>query len=226
MTGKGVPMRSISMPARLAVCAFVAIALAALSGCGMLPTVAYWMYGNKTPAQFKGLEHKRVAVVCLDANSLKGPGSEADNIAKAVARMLGYNVPNIQLIRQSEVADWFDNHNQDIADYADIGRGVKADMVLGIDLESFSIHEGQTLLKGRALVTTRVYDIKKGGEVVYESPQREIAWPENGARHVTENETNFRVAFIQTLAMKIAHEFYAYDTADDYGLDAAFLGNN
>jgi hypothetical protein len=26
--------------------------------------------------------------------------------------------------------------------------------------------------------------------------------------------------------MKIAHEFYDYDAADDYGLDAAFLGNN
>ena len=32
----------------------------------------------------------------------------------------------------------------------------------------------------------------KGGEVVYETPPKEIAWPENGARHVTENEANFR----------------------------------
>ena len=167
-----------------------------------------------------------MAVVCLDANSLKGPGSEADNIAKAVSRSLGYNVKDIKLVRQSEVADWFDNHDQDVADYADIGRGVKADMVVGIDLEGFSIHEGQTLLKGRAGVVTRVYDMQRGGEVVYESPMREIAWPESGARHVTENEANFRVAFIQTLAMKIAHEFYDYDAAEDYGLDAAFLGNN
>jgi hypothetical protein len=204
----------------------VATALVSAAGCGTLPTIAYWMYGNKTPAKFAGLKGKRVAVVCLDANSLKGPGSEADNVAKAVGRSLGFNVPDIKLVRQSEVADWFDNHDQDVADYADIGRGVKADMVVGIDLENFSIHEGQTLLKGRAGVVTRVYDMQRGGEVVYESAQREISWPESGARHVTENEANFRVAFIQTLAMKIAHEFYDYDAADDYGLDAAFLGNN
>lgn len=219
-------MRPNCLTARLFVCLAAVLALGAAPGCGMLPTVAYWIKGNKVPAKFKGLEGKRVAVVCLDANSLKGPGSEADNIAKAVARTLGYNVHTIKLVRQSEVADWFDNHDQDVADYADIGRGVKADMIVGIDLESFSVHEGQTLLKGRAAVITRVYDMQRGGEVVYESPQREISWPESGARHVTENEANFRVAFIQTLAMKIAHEFYDYDAEDDYGLDAAFLGNN
>ena len=219
-------MRSTCLTFRFAIAALAVAVLASSPGCGTLPTIAYWFVGQKEPAKFPGLEGKRVAVVCLDANSLAGPGNDADNVAKAVARALAYNVKDIQLVRQSEVADWFDSNDQDVADYADIGRGVKADMVLGIDLENFSIHEGQTLLKGRALLTTRVYDLTKGGEVVYESPNREITWPENGARHVTENEANFRVAFIQTLAMKISHDFYAYDSADDYGLDAAFLGNN
>jgi hypothetical protein len=211
---------------RSSLCLLLGLSLAAAPGCGTLPTLAYWVYGNNVPAKFNGLEKKRVAVVCLDAESLKGPGSEADRIARTVATTLGYNVPDIEIVRASEVADWFDNHDQDVTDYRDIGRGVKADMVVGIDLESFSIHEGQTLLKGKAMLATRVYDMQRGGEVVYESPTREIAWPESGARHVTENEANFRTAFIHTLAMKIAHDFYAYDAAEDYGGDAAFLGNN
>jgi hypothetical protein len=197
-----------------------------LSGCSAISTVSYWLYGNKAPAKFEGLEGKRVAVVCLDADSLKGPGGEAERVARAVATTLGYNVADIKLVRPAEIADWLDNHDQDITDYKDIGRGVKADMVLGIDLESFSIHEGQTLLKGRANVATRVYDMQRGGEVVYESPSHEIAWPENGARHVTENEANFRTAFIHTLAHRIARDFYPYDKIDDFGADAAFLGNN
>src|SRR5262245_8793602 len=113
-------MRPACLSTRLCVCLAAALAFGAAPGCGVLPTVAYWVYGNKTPAKFQGLEGKRVAVVCLDANSLKGPGSEADNIAKAVSRQLGYSVPDIKLVRQSEVADWFDNHDQDVADYADI----------------------------------------------------------------------------------------------------------
>jgi hypothetical protein len=190
-----------------------AAALLTAPGCGMLPTVAYWINGNNIEAKFNGLVGKRVAVVCLDANSLKGPGSEADNIAKAVSRSLAYNVKDIKLVRQNEVADWFDNHDQDVADYADIGRGVKADMVVGIDLESFSIHEGQTLLKGRAALVTRVYDMQRGGEVVYEPAES----PGGGARHVTENEANFRVAFIQTLAMKTPTSSTP-NAAEDYGL--------
>jgi hypothetical protein len=198
----------------------------ALSGCSAISTVGYWLYGNTNPAKFDGLEGKRVAVVCLDADSLKGPGGEADRVARAVATTLGYNVADIKLVRPNEIADWLDNNNQDIIDYKDIGRGVKAEMVVGIDLESFTIHEGQTLLKGRASVATRVYDMQRGGEVVYESPSHEIAWPENGARHVTENEANFRTTFIHTLSHRIARDFYAYDKVEDFGADAAFLGNN
>jgi len=219
-------MRAILSPAGAAACLALAITMATSSGCGMLSTVAYWMYGNKAPAKFEGLKEKRVAVVCLDADSLKGPGSEADRIARTVAATLGYNVPDITVVRQSEIADWFDSHDQDVTDYTDIGRGVKADMVVGIDLESFSIHEGQTLLKGRANVCTRVYDMQRGGEVVYENPSHEVSWPESGARHVTENEANFRTVFIHTLSQRIARDFFAYDKVDDFGSDAAHLGNN
>jgi hypothetical protein len=219
-------MRSILSSVQAAICVTVVLSLVAAPGCGALATVAYFFRGHKNPAKFEGLAGKRVAVVCLDADSLKGPGGEADRIARTVATLIGYNVDDVTVVRQSEVADWFDNHDQDVSDYVEIGRGVKADMVVGIDLESFTIHEGQTLLKGRASVATRVYDMTRGGEVVYESPSREIAWPENGARHVTENEANFRTVFIHTLSQRIARDFFAYDKVDDYGGDAAFLGNN
>lgn len=218
------PMRMTLWPTRAAAMLIVA-SLLATSGCGIASQMAYWIYGSKIDAKFDGLEGKRVAVVCLDANSLKGPGSEADAIARQVSIMLGYNVADIHMVRQTEIGDWLDNHEQDLADYRDIGRGVKADMVVGIDLESFSIHEGQTLLKGRARVGAKVYDMTRNGEVAYESPPHEIRWPETGARHVTENEANFRTVFIHTLAQKIAKDFYAYDKVDDYGLDAAYQGD-
>jgi hypothetical protein len=218
-------MRSNHSAARQAMLALLAVMVAGSSGCGLASQMAYWMYGNNIPAKFPGLEGKRVAIVCLDANSLKGPGGEADAVAKAVATTLAYHVPDIKIVRQSEIADWIDNHDQDVTDFRDIGRGVKADMVVGIDLESFSIHEGQTLLKGRARIGTKVYDMTRNGEIAYESPAREITWPESGARHVTENETNFRTIFVHTLAHKVARDFYAYDKVEDYGQDAAFLGD-
>jgi hypothetical protein len=206
----------------------VALLMATLcfcSGCGAMATVQYWLYGLKVDAKFDGLKKKRVAVVCLDSNSLKGPGSEADAIAKAVSTILSYHVEDVEMISQSKIADWIDSHDQDLTDYRDIGRGVKADMVVGLDLESFSTHEGQTLLKGRAKVSIRVFDMAKGGEVVYEAPTNEISFPEHGARHVTENESKFTIAFIHILAQKIAKDFYSYDKLEDFGNDATFMGD-
>ena len=211
---------------RAAVVLFVGYVLAVLPGCGALATIAWVIQGPpKEPAKFAGLQNKRVAVVCLDANSLSGPGGEADAIAKAVNVALSFNVPNVQMVKPSEVADWIDGKSDDLTDYRAVGRGVKADMVVGIDLVSFSIHEGQTLLKGRAKLGVKVYDMAKGGELVYESPLQEIAWPENGARHVTENEANFRAIFIHTLAQQIAHDFYDYEIMPEFAKDAAHLAN-
>ena len=201
--------------------------LAATTGCGShLGLLNYWMNGvDFRQAAFPGLEGKRVAVVCLDGNSLHGPGSEADDLAKAVARNLGYKVPDIQMVRHSEIADWIDSQDQDLSDYREVGRGVKADMVVGIDLHSFSIHEGQTLLKGRSKVAVKVFDMTHGGEVVYEAPAKEIAWPETGARHVTENEDVFRLSYIAILANKVARDFYSYEAIEDVALDAQGLAN-
>ena len=181
--------------------------LASASGCGTMAHIQYWLYGIKVDAKFNGLQGKSVAVVCLDSNSLKGPGGEADAIAKAVSNILGYNVQDVQMVPQSKIADWIDSHDQNLTDYRDIGRGVQADMVVGIDLESFSTHEGQTLLKGRARLSTRVYDMLKDGQVVYETPSTELSFPEHGARHVTENEANFRIIFIHTIAQRVAKDF-------------------
>jgi hypothetical protein len=200
--------------------------LATTSGCGPIATVAWLIHGPEmTEVEFDGLKGKRVAVVCLDANSLSGPGGEADTVAKAVAMTLNKNVSDIKIVRQTEVADWLDSHGDDVTDYRDVGRGVKADMVVGIDLLTFNLHEGQTLLKGRAKVGVKVYDMKKGGELVYESAPKEIAWPENGARHVTENEANFRTIFVGVLAERIANDFYPVEISNGFGTDARFLAN-
>jgi len=202
-------------------------ALTLLAGCGPVATIAYLIHGPEMiPAEFDGLKGKRVAVVCLDGNSLSSPGGEADAVAKAVAMTLQKHVEKVVMVRQSEVADWLDSHGDDVTDYRDVGRGVKADMVVGIDLLAFTLHEGQTLLKGKSKVGVKVYDMTKaGGELVYESSPKEISWPENGARHVTENEANFRTFFIYTLADRIARDFYPYELAENFGSDAKHLAN-
>lgn len=220
-------MHDASQTIRRSLCIAGVIAFfTAIPGCGPLATVAWLIHGPEMiPAEFDGLKGKRVAVVCLDANSLSGPGGEADAVGKAVTMLLTKNVPDIRMVRQNEVADWLDTHGSDITDYRDVGRGVKADMVVGIDLLAFNLHEGKTLLKGRSKVGVKVYDMKKGGELVYEAAPKEIAWPKDGARHVTENEEGFRTVFIGMLAERIARDFYSVELATSFSDDARHLAN-
>ena len=212
---------------RYALAAILAtLSVAPLGGCTFLTQVIGAFEGAEiVPAKFKGLEGKRVAVVCIDVNSLYGPGGDSDLLAKAVSNQFRDNVKKIKLVKQSEIHNWMDEQDQAQIDYRDIGRGVNAEMVVGIDLNSFATRDVGTLLKGRANVTVKVFDMNRPEEPVYETPTMAIEFPEHGARHVTENAANFRVAFINVLADKITKDFYAYDRTLDFARDSKFIGD-
>ncbi len=202
---------------------FILLAIAGSGGCTFLTQVIGAFEGAEiVPARFNGLEGKRVAVVCLDVNSY-GPGGDAELLAKAVRDQLRDNVKGIKLVKQSEIHNWIDQ--QDQVDYRDVGRGVHADMVVGIDINSLSTRDVGTLMKGRADVAVRIFDMNRPEEPVYETPTTTIEFPEHGARHVTESAANFRVAFIRVLADKITKDFYAYDRTLDFARDSTFIGD-
>lgn len=213
----------MNMRRRAWVLGCVALLCATTSGCALVSQLQYAIHGYKTEAKFKGLEGKKVAVVCFSESS--GPSNEASVIASQIGTILGANVKKMTVIPQAKVADWIDRNDSDQTDFLDVGRGVKADMVIGIDLASFSIHEGQTLLKGRAETTIRVYDMKKNGEMVYGPTTKNSIFPVNAARHATENENEFRRYFLYNVAQDIARDFYAYDRMEDYAQDTAFSSN-
>ncbi len=196
------------------------------SGCTFLTQMIGAFEGREiVPAKFNGLEGKRVAVVCFDVNSLYGPGGDADLLAKAVSTQLRDNVKGIKLVKQQEVHNWVDQQDQAQIDFRDVGRGVKADMVVGIDLNSISTRDVGTLLKGRASLTVKVFDMHRPEEPVYETPPTGIEFPEHGARHVTESEPNFRIMFVRVLADKVTKDFYAHDRTLDFARDSTFIGD-
>ena len=193
-------------------------------GCTLLSQVVMTMQDRRIEAKFKGLEGKKVAVVCLDAHTLRQPGGEADAMARALSKELATNVKDIKLISESKVADWMDNQRDDVVDFRDVAKGVKADMVVGIDLKAFRIHEpGGTTLRGRATVEAKVYDLSKPHDPVHTIEETQVTFPEHGQVHVTESAVNFRKVFIQQIAHRLAKEFYAYDKTLDFNSDAKFI---
>ncbi len=202
----------------------LSIMMVASVGCiGAAAQLIYMIKGHKTPAAFKGLEGQRVAVVCVSDASAYGPDTLTYTINKAVSVKLANSVKRITVIPPSEIENWMDRNGWGEHDFAEIGRGLKADKVLAIQVGSYSIREGQTLYKGRADLTISVYDLKKDGQVVFAKGPQEYAFPVNGHPAIQTTDRRFEAAYLGKLTDFVAKLFYDSDALDNVAEDAMSL---
>jgi len=209
---------------RIALVLTLTLAVLPLLGCqGLLVTVMYMMHGNNVDPDFAELKGKKVAVVCRPLMTLQYRDTNVTrDLAQHVTLLLDKNVPKIQIIDQRKVAKWTDENAWE--EYPEVGKALKADMVVGVDLESFSIYQGQTLYQGKANATIRVYDCSKGGKLVFEKilPQS-VYPPHSGVPAQDRLEAQFRREFVAVLADQVARHFYAHDPYVDVAQDAQAL---
>jgi hypothetical protein len=217
-------VRSKQVQTRIVLCA--ALLIPCITGCNLLLTqLSYWSGGNLIPAEYGGLEKQRVAIVCVSDNASYGVGRESEELSRAIGSILKQNVKEIELVRQDEVADWIDKNDWSEVDYREVGKGVKADRIIAIDLAGFRLYEGQSLYRGRASITVTVYDLKDEGKEVFRRAMPEIRFPANGVYHSSEtSETAFRRSFIKVISEQVARYFYDYDMIDTYGREPIDMG--
>lgn len=197
--------------------------LLSASGCTLMATAMYVIQGANTAADFGDLRGKRVAVVCRPVTSLHFRDSSVSrDLAKQVGALLVKNVPKIELVDQREVFEWADENNWE--EYVDIGKAVKADMVVGLDLEEFNLYQGQTLYQGKANLKVVVYDVNEGKEPVFERNLPQAVYPPNAAIPAGEKpEAQFRRQFVTYLARQVAHYFYDHDPTVEFASDSTAL---
>jgi len=204
-------------PIRLAALA-AAMLLPTTGGCSTLLTAAYLLQPADMPAEFTGLKGKHVAVVCRPIVELEfSDAGSARELASLVGAQIEGKVRRTRLISQQEVARWIDEHAW--VDYPTVGKALDADLVVGIDLEEFRLHEGATLYRGRATAHVRVFDIATG-KVVFEKRYDDFQYPADGAVPTSDrSEMQFRGMFLQILAGRIARSFHAYDSRTTFAED-------
>jgi hypothetical protein len=205
------------------VVALAAATLPALGCRSILTTAVYLIKGTDVDPDFKELKGKKVAVVCRPLVTLQYRDSNAGrDLAQQVTLLLQQRVPKIQTVDQRKVTKWIDENTWE--EYYEVGKAMKADMVVGIDLESFSIFQGQTLFQGKANATIKVFDCHNGGKLVFDKSIPQAVYPPSGGIATSERtEPGFRHEFLLVLADQIARHFYAHDPHADLGQDAAAL---
>ncbi len=176
--------------------------------------------GNETPAEYNGFEKKRVAIVCATDKGLSSDASAA-LLTGYVHMLLNKNVKDIELVRAEEVERWLDAHGTIESDYVQIGKGVKADQVLAIDLAGMKIKDGATLYRGQCDITVTVFDIADSGAIVFKKQFPEFSFPKMGGPTTSDTtDAKFRNLFLTVVASKVSGLFYPVDPTAEYALDA------
>jgi hypothetical protein len=206
------------------VAAGVAAAVTCLvsSGCGpaSLLYLLFLMPRPTIPAAFDRLEDKTVVVVPYAGGGAQFEYAAIDSdLARRVVRQLRDNVDDIKLADPNQVAVWCDSH----ADYdlATLGREFKADYVLLLEIDRFSLFEPNSvqLYRGQAKVHVQVADVKQDGDVVWET-YLESAFP--GSRPVPATEMSrekFRQVYLERLSREVARNFFRYRPEETFTIE-------
>jgi hypothetical protein len=204
----------------------LAIALATLipsAGCLHLLVASgiyLWQGGNIVPAECEELESHRVVVVCRPpASSEYSHAGASRQLSRNVSNLLRENVPKIEMVDPREVDKWLDE--SDWGDFLELGRAVKADRLVVIDLAHFDLYKGKTLYQGSSEVNLTVYDMNEGGAILWERNLGDMLFPQNSAIPAQDKPVKqFQREYVGILAEQIAVYFYKHDPNADFALDA------
>jgi hypothetical protein len=195
--------------------------LASTAGCSMLATGAWVINPKDVDAEYDGLNGKRVAVVCRAPGGLSYTDHDVPPLlSEMVSHLLAENVDKITIVPQSEIRDWTDHHELD--SYKEFGLAMKADRIVVLDLENFSVRQGKTTLQGDASVEVAVYDIASGDVIKRLGPIESRYPPNNSIPADISNdrfERRFRQTYIGVLGHQIARRFYAHDSREVVKMD-------
>jgi len=194
----------------------LALAIGCKSG---LESFALLYEGFDIPPEFDGLKDKKVAVVCKPLTSQEFSNFRAARaLGEGISDRLKAHIKGIHIVDPQKVAALVDEKGME--DYAQIGKAMKADKVVGIDIESFGVLDGQTLFRGRSTVSIQVYDVAENRVEWRKSPPQ-FVYPRTCSTPATDiSEIDFCNQFVGILAEQIARLFYPHDRHDDYGDDA------
>lgn len=216
-------MRTAPARQRIHILCLAVLMLCGLSSVGCINLAANLIHairGNDRPAEYKGLEGKRVAVV-VGTDSGLGSDAVSSALTSHIQALLNMKIKKIDVVSKHEVENWFDANGWNDSDYVAIGKGVNADNVLAVDVLNLTLQNGATLYRGQCDITVSVYDIKEDGKILYRKQIPEFAFPSLGGMAITDtSESKFRARYLELVAATVGGLFYGVDPTLDVALDA------
>jgi hypothetical protein len=188
-------------------------------GCMLFANLMNAVGANQVPPQYDGLDGTRLAVVTVSDSSHYSDDASARMLSRRVGELLLDEVKDLTLVREDLIEQWRDENGWDAVDFLAIGRGVKAEKVLGIELTNLRLRDGATLYRGRADVTLSVLDVESG-DLLFRRELEEFTFPTHAGQYTSETtEPKFRKLYLDMLAQRIGRVFYAWDFSETVAID-------
>ncbi len=203
----------------------IALVCCSSPGCtAALTTAVFLIRGYDDPAEFKELKGKRVAVLCRPPidEGLDGKLA-ASEVANQVGKLLQINLRKTVVIDQEEVANWTDLNGWE--DFKAIGEALDAEMVVGIELERFSLYESGTVYRGKANVQIDVWDMTQDGKLVYTKTPPQVLYPPSSGVPSSMPKKEFRRIYVNVLAEEVGKLFYSHDGTLSFAKDSEALAH-
>ncbi|MDA8697210.1 hypothetical protein N9M41_01950 [Rhodopirellula sp.] len=189
-------------------------------GCMGLATLMHVAGVDMIPAEYDELKHKTVAIVALTESSQYSNDVASRELSRFIGQILTTEVKDIQLVREDKIDQWRDVHGWDQINFDEIGKGVGADKVIGIEIANLRLRDGATLYRGRADVVVSVID-SETGNVEYSRSLEEFTYPNLAGQYTSETtESKFRKLYLRMLAEEVARSFHRYDLTDRIAEDS------
>jgi hypothetical protein len=203
------------------------IGLLGLTSTGCIQFAANLMnviHGPAVPAEFKGFENKKVALVCSDESGI-GRSEASIHLAGNLKGILVSKLPKTTFVNQQEIDQWVEGSSVSTHDWAAIGQGVNSDFVLAVDMQKLNLRQGPTLFRGQSDLIVTVWDVKQG-KAAFRRSLAEYSYPQIAGMPSTEtDEDKFRRIYLMNVASRIARYFYAHEFGEDYAVDATILSH-
>ncbi|MDA7949967.1 MAG: hypothetical protein MPJ24_00630 [Pirellulaceae bacterium] len=184
-------------------------------GCGFTAQMLYIIQGNDIPPKYDLGEQQRVAVICVSGATGFKKNTATENLTQQIEYLLSANVTDIELISQSEINSWLETKGWkqlSPAEYLEVGKALKADQLLVVELENYSIGEDLHFFQGLADYNLFVYDIGQNGKLAFRDEVFDYKYPATVPVATSDmSSRRFEKNFTNTLAVKIASNFYAVD---------------
>ena len=150
----------------LALTTLMSLSFFAASGCaGALMMPYYLIYGTDAPAKYKKVvkdipKGSTIVVICRSNLNLYGSSSPDADLSQALTYVLSTQMTDVKKkkfvwISYDEVESKFEEDELTSQSFEKLGNALKADYVVGVEIDDFDVHHSTQFYQGKAKVRPR-----------------------------------------------------------------------